>query len=293
MLFRSGFSQNVGGGGAWDEIYYTDHASPADAAAAWGSNEGFTAIASGKPLYTRLQMLSSDCSLYYARFAALDVAPRPRAILQRGNATGFRSAENVASDAASFRLSSVAGAFSRQVRLGGLPDNVVVSGVIQLSFISSYMLSGSGFVGQWAGIGGCIRGRSSTVGGELSQPIVSVVKQNQTSLCSIVMAAPISNLAVNSTVVIGMRGQPQFRGNWVVASLSTDGTTIVLRGSEKVSAPTNPAGFVTKYVPSFELLATSITGAPLSPAIVGLTPHKLGKKKYQPRARRSPILIRH
>jgi hypothetical protein len=231
--------------------------------------------------------------MYFARFGLIDSGSSVKAILSRGQSFGYRSSENFAADCASFRVYNIDGTAHRQIRLAGLPDNVVADNTIQTSFIQSYILGGSGFLQAFGNNGGVIRYRNTTIGGASSQPIVSVVKQNQTSTVSVVMAAPITGLNPGSTVVISVRGQPQFRGNWVVASVSTDATTIVLRGSEKISAPANPGGHVTLAGYSIQNVQVSNGTTPLNPAIVFLTPHKLGKKKYQRSGRRTPILIRH
>lgn len=288
-----GFATDLGLGGAWEEVYQTNFTDPQTAADAWNATTGLIGLSSTSVLGKRLACLSSQCYMYFARFGLIDSGTSVKSILSRGQSFGYRSAENFAGDCASMRIYNTAGTAHRQVRLAGLPDNVVVDNQIQKSFIQSYILGGSGFLQAFGSTGGVIRYRNTIIGGESSQPISSVVKQNQTSTVSIVMAAPISGLHLGSTVVVSVRGQPQFRGNWVVAAINTDQTTIVLRGSERISAPTNPAGYVTLAGFSIQGVSVGTSTAPLNPAIVFLAPHKLGKKKYQRSGRRSPILIRH
>lgn len=287
-----GFATDLGRGGAWDEVYYTTDTDPVVAQQTWGATSGLLGLESTSILGKRLAMLSSECYLYYSRYAIVDTTPKGKSVLVRGTRSGFRSAENFAADACGFRLQSTDNLSKRNVRFGGLPDNVVADNTIDASFLQYYVFGANSFLQAWGAAGGCIRQRTTQIGGSFSQKIINVVKATQTALITITMAAPITGVAVNSTVVVSVRGQPQFRGNWQVAAISTDGTAITLRGSDRVSCSANPGGYVTLFNPGPIAFNFGTSSTPLPYNIAGLTPHKLGKKKYQPRSRRSPVLLR-
>ena len=278
-----------------DEVYHTSFTSPTDAAAAWGQTFGLLGLAATSVLGSRLACLSNQCVMYYSRFAGVDADKGNGTVLQRGNAAGFRGSENSASDAAGMEIKGFLAGSKRNVRLGGLPDNVVSGNTIQLSFIQSYIIGFNGFLRLASGQGqAVIRVRESKLGGLQSYNIIGSTKPTQDSLIVLKMAnQPGGGFAPNSFVDLSVRGQPQIRGRWKVAVSDPVAMTVTLYGSQRVSAPAVFAGLLTPFVPVTTPWFTGTTGTLLDPGIVQLTPHKLGKKKYQPRARRSPVLIRH
>lgn len=290
-----GFATDLGRGGAWDEVYYANYDTPQQCADAWQATTGLLGLAATSVLGSRLSALSSECFMYYARFSTIDVTPRLASILVRGNAVGFRGSENFASDAAGFQVFGNNGQVKRNVRMAGLPDNVVQDNAINVGFIQSYILGPNGFIQRYANQGnGVIRFRSATLGGSQSYNIVGATQSVQYGLIVLTMKQATSGVwSVGQLVDLSTRGNPQLRGRWKISNVSVDTLSITLAGSNRVSAPLNLQGLLTPYDPNTTSINVGTLSAPLPPSIVQLTPHKLGKKKYQPRGRRSPILLRH
>jgi len=290
-----GFATDLGRGGAWDEVYYADYSTPQAAADAWQATTGLLGLAATSVLGARLSCLSSECYMYYARFSTTDISPRLASLLVRGNANGFRGSENFASDAAGFQVFGTNEQVKRNIRLGGLPDNVVADNVINTGFIQSYILGPNGFLQRMVNQGnGVIRFRNATLGGSNSYNIVGATQATQYGQIVLSMKnQPGGGFTVGSLVDLSTRGNPQLRGRWKVAAADPTAFTVTLAGSNRVSAPANLIGLLTPYTPNVNTIFAGTLSAPLPPSIVQLTPHKLGKKKYQPRGRRSPVLLRH
>jgi len=274
--------------GAWDEVYYTNHDEIGDAIAAWFNTSGILGLARTSATGRRLQCLSDQCYLYYVRFAK--VGSRGISQTFTTKIVGYRSSENYAGDAAVFRTYGPNRAQHREIRLGGLPDNVVTDNTIDVSFVQSYIVARnaagiveSTFFGKLRAIGGVIRYRTTEIGGPRSVEIASAAKPDQYGPITITAKQGIT-WATGAKVVLSCRGQPQLRGEWSVSSQPTS-TQTVLTGSERVSCPPTLQGFLTEKL--MDGAALTFFDTPY------LSAHKLGKKKYQRRGRQSPKLLRH
>lgn len=281
--------------GAWDEVYYTSHSTIMDAMNAWLAQPSVAVIfAASSPLGHRLQCLSDQAYLYYARFSDPDTKTT-KSIVYRpngGQVVGYRGSDNIAQDAAAVRLITSNG-YAREMRLGGLPDSVASGGVISQAFVDRYAApvnSGvvapdptGNFVEAWVGIGGGIRYRTTTIGGPSSWRIIAAVKATQYGLIQVTLDVSGGTPDTTKTYAMSQRGQPQVKGNWKLEFVSAG--IYNLLGSERVSVPTTFTGFLTQRL--WSLAAPAIVRGLFAAA------HKLGKKKYQYVGRRSPTLIRH
>jgi len=265
-------------------VYYTTGDNIQASVVDWLGALDLAGATTASILGRRLASLSNEASVYYVRWNVVGVA-RSSYVLQ-GNRKGFRGDANYGGDAVYFRVNSVSGVVHREMRLGGLPDNVVEDNAISPAFVSSYIYkpgTTDRFFQALQLKGGGIRNRTTTIGGGSSYKITGISKVLQYGLITVTTnRSTVYDTAI--PVVISCRGQPQFRGNWKIADSPTAGV-IVLAGSERVSAPATLQGFVTLGV--FDI--TDMTTA--TNFYVGA--HKLGKKKYQRRGRQSPKLLRH
>lgn len=288
-----GFATDLGKGGAWDEVYETGFDNLAAAILAWQSvplSAGLLVGISGSTTVcaARLNCLSSQCYLYYIRYAGIDASKAIGSSLQRMNVPGNRSAENFAADAATMRVRATGDPSVRNIRLGGLPDNVVIDNQIQQSFVQNYITGSGGFLPLLAGIGqGVIRLRIAVRSNPVFPLIVAASKALQYGLVSVILNKPWAYGGVGALVDLLTRGQPQIRGRWKINALSSDMMTVTLAGSERVSAPATLTGQLLPYVPDVQAINPTVQG------LVGLSAHKLGKKKFPLRGRRSPVLVRH
>jgi len=285
-----GFASDLGErSGAWDEVYYSPEADLGSAITAWTATSGLLGLARTSRVGRRLQCLSDQCFLYYARFAVVGVRGASRVL--HGNQFGFRGSENFAGDAVVTRVHSQDYGFHREIRLGGLPDNAVTGNAVDIGFYKSYVSSvifdqvnPDTFIGRLITDGCLIRGRTSSIGGPSSWQITGASKPDQFGPITLTTSR---GAAFDPTipVTISMRGQPQVsKGKWKVQP-STPIGSITLVGSERVSLPATITGFVTLGI--FDGVPIKNWDAPF------LSAHKLGKKKYQRRGRQSPTLLRH
>lgn len=284
-----GFATDLGErAGAWDEVYYTGDSTIDAAANSWFQTSGLLGLKRTSGIGRRLQCLSNQCYLYYVRLSVVGTRGASQVFTQKVD--GYRSSENFAGDAAVFRCYDATRQIHREIRIGGLPDNVVDGNAVDVGFFKSYIagrsagtLDQSTFFGKLAAIGGVIKYRNTTIGGPSSAYITGSTKTDQYGLITLALANTIT-IPANTKVDISVRGQPQLRGRWTVAS-QPDSSHIILAGSQRVSCPPVFSGAVTIVT---ELGADLVTyDTPF------LSSHKLGKKKYQRRGRQSPKLIRH
>jgi len=283
-----GFASDLGErSGAWDEVYYDDSATIDQSITLWRGTSDKVPIIRRTGLGVRLNCLSSQCYTYYQRFSLVGTRGASQPFTR--NSPGLRTSEIFAGDACVLRVFSNLRTVHREVRLGGLPDDVVADNTIDPAFLKNYVVNGTPavpdsttFIG-WLARNAQIRYRTTTIGGDSSQLITGASKPTQYSLITIALASPIT-WAVGDYVDISIRGQPQFRGRWKIAAM-VDNQHYTLAGSERVSVPTVFSGYATRVA----MAGTDITfwGDPY------LSAHKLGKKKYQRRGRQSPKLIRH
>lgn len=287
--------------GAWDEVYYTTHADIPSAMNAWLGRSGnvLTAALFGAiflpavPLGRRLGALSDSCYLYYARFSNPD-DKTTKAVVYRpngGQVAGYRDSDNIAQDCASFRVMTANG-YAREVRIGGLPDFVASGGTIDPGFVDNFIgdLSGgtidsgstSNFLNAWASIGGCVRVRNATIGGPNSYHVLAAAKPDQYGTVQVTLDVSNGEPDVTKNYAMSIRGQPQARGNWLLKKVSTGIYSLI--GSERISLPAVINAWLTlrTFIPPTIAICRSLFASA----------HKLGKKKYQYRGRRSPILIR-
>lgn len=303
ILATLGFATDQGQRtGAWDESYYTTHTSNIAALNAWTGAGGsvLTAAALGAifapatPLGRRLGALADSCYLYYARFSNPDDKTTKSIIYrpQGGKIDGYRPADNIAQDAASLRILTENG-YAREIRIGGLPDYVATGGTIDPGFVDSYIgpvaggtidpSSTGNFVNAWASIGGCVRVRLTTIGGPQSWKVTSAAKPDQYGPINVTLDITGGSPDTTQSYDMSVRGQPQLRGKWLLKQISSGVYSLI--GSERVSAPALLNAYLTlrTFVPPTVKLVRSLFASA----------HKLGKKKFQYRGRRSPILIRH
>jgi len=280
-----GFACDLGErAGAWDEVYYMEGATVLEGWEKWLNTAGLLALQRTSLMGRRLQCLSDDCYLYYMRMALVGGAESQ---VQLARIEGYRGDSNYAGDALNMRAYNAARNVDRQIRLGGLPDNVVSENGVDKGFIKSYVWNGptdtSTFIGKLIEKVGQIRYRTTFIGGDNSFKILSVSKPTQYGLITVDTNRTIV-YDTSIPVVIACKGQPQFRGNWKIASSPTAGV-VVLAGSERVSAPSTLQGWVTLDTKAGANIATVNS--------FFATSHRLGKKKYQRRGRSSPKLLRH
>lgn len=289
--------------GAWDEVYYTNHATIGEAMNAWlNSSTGsivsaalLGAIFAGQSaMGRRLGCLADSCYLYYARFSNPD-DKTTKAVVYRpngGQVAGYRDSDNIAQDAAALRVMTANG-YAREVRLGGLPDFVASGGTIDPGFVNNYVgpissgdidpTNSSTFLGAWAAIGGCVRVRNTTKGEAGTFKILSTNKPDQYGPIQVTLDVTAGAPVETMTYQMSQRGQPQAKGVWSLSKVASGIYTLL--GSERISLP-----------PSFNGWLLARTFIPPTIAMVRslfASAHKLGKKKYQYVGRRSPILIRH
>lgn len=284
-----GFATNLGERpGAWDEVYYTLHSNISDAILAWTQTSGLLNLQRTSMLGRRLQCLSSQCYLYYVRWSL--VGTRGASQTQTYNIDGYRSSENYAGDACVFRCYTTDKLAHREIRLGGLPDNVVSDNSLDTKFFTQYVAGSNPnnanpgtFYRALLDNSGCIRRRIETLGGDFSVPIVGATKPTQYDNITLTLGQGLS-FPANSFLDISVRGQPQLRGTWKSAG-QPDSTHVILSGSQRVSAPAVFSGWATQRTTQ----GTSLGAYDLP----YLSSHKLGKKKYQRRGRQSPKLLRH
>ena len=284
-----GFATDLGErSGAWDEVYYTLHDSIPDAITAWTATSGLLSLQRTSLMGRRLQCLSDQCYLYYIRWSL--VGTRGKSQTQSYRIDGYRGSENFAGDACVFRAYNTVANAHREIRLGGIPDNVVDGNQLQTAFWKQYVCGPNPaspapgtFYRALVDATGCINVRTTTIGGGSSQALTGFVKANQGDNLTVNLAGGIT-IPAGSKVDISIRGQPQLRGRWTVASQPTS-TSIVLAGSARYSGPLTATGFVT---------IVAMDGSQLGRFdFPYLSAHKLGKKKYQRRGRQSVKLLRH
>lgn len=281
-----GFAVDAGErSGAWDEVYYLSGDDVNDGITRMTDTAGIIALQRTSCMGRRLACLAEDCYLYYMRVARVGFRGQSRVMHQR--ISGYRGESNYAGDAANMRANNEANTIHREIRLGGLPDSWVENNTLSEAAVKNYVwtkLGGKGtFINKLISIGGEIRFRNTTLGGPSSYSIRGVTKDGQYGLLT-VTTNRTSFFDPTVAVDISVRGQPQFRGRWKVASSPSVGV-LVLAGSERFSVPASVQGFVTLVV--MEGGAIANVDQPY------VSEHKLGKKKYQRRGRSSPKLIRH
>jgi len=285
-----GFATDLGRGGAWDEVYYTNHTTVNEALEAWTSTSGLIGLARTSCVGRRLACLTDQAYLYYARWSEVGVRGSSR--LQQKRLDGYRASENWVGDAAVLRVLNANGKVKREVRLGGLPDNVVADNVISDGFIKSYIAGANAgapasdtFLGKLFSIGGQIRFRTTVLGGANTVNIIGASKVGQYGLVTVETDRTYA-WAVGQQVDLACRGQPQMRGRWKVATFANGSTfTVTLAGSERVSVPSGFTGQLTDV--QMDGAAMASWERPF------LSKHALGKKKFQPRGRQSVKLLRH
>lgn len=282
-----GFATDLGErAGAWDEVYYDNSADLNTSIQLWRGTLDTVPIIRRTGLGVRLNALSDQCYTYYQRFSMVGTRGASQTFVRRDN--GLRNSENFAGDAAVTRVFSATRVTHREIRMGGLPDDVVADNTIDPAFLKNYIVNGTSinpdsttFIG-WLARNAGIRGRTTTIGGGSSQLIVGAAKDGQYGLITIALAAPIT-FNVGDEVVIAVRGQPQIRGNWKIAA-RVDTTHYTLAGSSRVSCPPSFTGYMTAATFGYNPIEFWDS--------TYLSAHKLGKKKYQRRGRQSAKLLR-
>jgi len=281
-----GFAVDAGErGGAWDEVYYLSGDDVQDGIVRMTETLGLIGLKRTSVVGRRLACLADDCYMYYLRVAKVGARGVSRVLHDRQN--GYRSESNYAGDCAVMRAHSDSNALHREIRLGGIPDSWVQNNTLQASMMKSYVWDPAGssgtFLGRLVANGGIIRYRTSAIGGPQSFNILSASKNGQYGLVTVTTNRNVV-YDVNVPVVISVRGQPQFRGQWKVQDSQTAGV-LVLSGSERISVPPTVKGYVS--LGTYDGVAIARVDAAF------VSEHKLGKKKFQRRGRQSTKLLRH
>jgi len=279
--------------GYWEEVYYvTGDTIQAGVDKLW-ETQGILGRARTSMIGRRLQCLAKDCYLYFVRIAV--VGSRGVAQVFNQSQQGFASGVAIVNDedteyagtAVCQKLNGNVEGIKRYVRIGGVPDQVLKSGIIKKGWYTGQVFNGfadtTTFLGKWIAAGLQIRYRTARLGGASSYNILSAAKDGQYGLVTLTTTKPTAfDQAV--PVVVSTRSQPQIRGTWRVAYSPTAGVC-KLAGSERISCPETLSGLVTLGSVSFTTIKE------VEPPF--LSGHKLGKKKNQRRGRQSAKLLRH
>ncbi len=286
-----GFATDKGKSGAWDEVYFTNSDSVETAQLAWqGNNLDTLSYTRNSVGGRRMACMADDCYNYYNRYS--EVGARGGAILAQGKVFGYRGDENMASDAVAFTVKSASRNTKREVRLGGLPDSWIDGGELADKYMNGYIgvlgtPAANTFMQAWKDAGGVINFRDTPLGGADSYQIIGASKPSQYGPITLTLATQRS-WDTRIPVSLTCRGQPQMRNIWKISTYANPSGgpyTVTLSGSERVSCPTSFNGMLT--------VVTKAGVAIVNQGAAFLTPHKLGKKKFQRRGRQSVKLLRH